>query len=103
MSDWEEDKIDLPEPSPGESYTLSSSLQHEEKAKKMRVNLIDKLLKNMIINKELLKKYFGFQNLISMQKELYKAKSKDKNNNLVNMIKNALRDLKKDIKKWMMI
>ena len=39
MSDWEEDKIDLPEPSPGESYTLSSSLQHEEKAKKNECEL----------------------------------------------------------------
>ena len=34
--------------------------------------------KNKIISKQLLKKYFGFQDLISMQKELYKTKNTGK-------------------------
>ena len=33
MCNWEEDETDLLQPSPGESHTLLSSLQHEEKAK----------------------------------------------------------------------
>ena len=33
MCNWEEDETDLSQPSPGESHTLLSSLQHEEKAK----------------------------------------------------------------------
>ena len=53
--------------------------------------------KSKIINEELLKKYFGFQDLISMQKELYKSKNAGKNNKLANMIKSGLKDLKKDI------
>ena len=53
--------------------------------------------KSKIINEELLKKYFGLQDLISMQKELYKSKNAGKNNKLANMIKSGLKDLKKDI------
>ena len=53
--------------------------------------------KSKIINEELLKKYFGFQDLISMQKELYKSKNAGKNNKLANIIKSGLKDLKKDI------
>ena len=44
-----------------------------------------------------MKKYFGFQDLISIQKELYKTKNAGKNNKLANMIKSGLKDLKKDI------
>ena len=46
-----------------------------------------------------MKKFFGFQDLISIQKELYlyKTKNTDKNNELVNVIKSGLRDLEKDI------
>ena len=44
-----------------------------------------------------MKKYFGFQDLISIQKELYKTKNAGKNNKLVNVIKSGLKDLKKDI------
>ena len=53
--------------------------------------------KSKIINEELLKKYFGFQDLISIQKELYKTKNAGKSNKLVNVIKSGLKDLKKDI------
>ena len=48
-----------------------------------------------IINKELFKKYFGFQDLIDMQRELYKIT--DKNTGLVNVIKNGLIDLRNKI------
>ena len=44
-----------------------------------------------------MKKYFGFQDLISIQKELYKTKNAGKSNKLVNVIKSGLKDLKKDI------
>ena len=44
-----------------------------------------------------MKKCFGFQDLISIQKELYKTKNAGKNNKLVNVIKSGLKDLKKDI------
>ena len=53
--------------------------------------------KSKIINEELLKKYFGFQDLISIQKELYKTKNAGKSNKLVNVIKSGLKDFKKDI------
>ena len=55
------------------------------------------LKKNKIINKELLKKYFRFQDLVSKQTELYKTKNTDKKNKLVNVMKSRLRDLRKDI------
>ena len=53
--------------------------------------------KEKIINKELFKRYFGFQDLIDMEKELYKTKNTDKNKDLVNVIKNGLADLEKRI------
>ena len=51
--------------------------------------------KGKIINKELFTKYFGFQDLIDMQRELYKIT--DKNTGLVNVIKNGLIDLRNKI------
>ena len=53
--------------------------------------------KEKIINKELFKRYFGFQDLIDMEKELYKTKNTDKNKDLVNVIKNGLADLENRI------
>ena len=53
--------------------------------------------KEKIINKELFKRYFGFQDLIDMEKELYKTKNTDKNIDLVNVIKNGLADLENRI------
>ena len=72
-------KTDLSQPSPEKSHVSSSLLQHEEKAKSI-VNEINRQVieKNKIIGKQLLKKYFGFQDLISMQKELYKTKNTGK-------------------------
>ena len=92
-------KIDLSQPSPEESHISSSLLQHEEKAKSIARELNRQVIeKNKIINKELLKKYFGFQDLISMQKELYKTKNIGKKNKLVHVIKSRLRDFSKEIK-----
>ena len=51
--------------------------------------------KGKIINKELFKKYFRFQDLIDMQRELYKIT--DKNTGVVNVIKNGLIDLRNKI------
>ena len=51
------------------------------------------LEKDKTINKELYKKYFGFQNLIDMLRELCKTKNTDKNKDLVNVIKSGLSDL----------
>ena len=45
-----------------------------------------------------MKEYFRFQDLISMQIELYKTKNTGKNNKLVNVIKSGLRDFKEEIK-----
>ena len=53
--------------------------------------------KDKIIKKELFKKYFGFQGLIDMPRELYKTK-KDKNKGLVNVTKSGLADLENKIK-----
>ena len=91
-------KIDLSQPSPEESHISSSLLQHEEKAKSIASELNRQVVeKNKIINKELLKKYFRFQDLVSKQTELYKTKNTDKKNKLVNVMKSGLRDLRKDI------
>ena len=51
--------------------------------------------KGKIINKKLFKKYFGFQDLTDMQRELYK--NTDKNTGIVNVIKNGLSDLRNKI------
>ena len=44
MCNWEEDEIDLSQPSPRESHTLLSSLQHEEKAK----NIVSELNRQVV-------------------------------------------------------
>ena len=63
------------------------------------MNELNKLVveKDKIINKELFKKYFGFQSLIDMQTKLYETKNTDKNKDLVNMIKSGLVDLENKI------
>ena len=70
----------------------------KEKPKNI-VNELNKLVveKDKIINKELFKKYFGFQGLIDMQTKLYETKNTDKNKDLVNMIKSGLVDLENKI------
>ena len=96
LRNWEDYETDLLQPSPRESHALSSSVQCEEKAKNIASELNRQIAeKNKIINKELLKKYFRFQNLISMQKEMCKTKNACRNNKLVNVIKTGLKDLKK--------
>ena len=93
-----EDEIDLSQPSPVESLALSSSFQSKEKAKNIVSELNRQVVeKNKIINKELFKKYFRFQDLVSKQTELYKTKNTDKKNKLVNVMKSGLRDLRRDI------
>ena len=50
------------------------------------------------INRELFKKYFLFQTLSALSKDLYKTNDKEKNNKLVSMISIGLKDLRKEIK-----
>ena len=51
------------------------------------------------INKELFKKYFLFQTLSALLKDLFKTNDKEKNNELVNVINSGLKNLKEEIKK----
>ena len=50
------------------------------------------------IKRELFKKYFLFQTLSALLKDLYKTNDKEKNNRLVSMISSGLKDLRKEIK-----
>ena len=50
------------------------------------------------IKRELFKKYFLFQTLSALLKDLYKTNDKEKNNKLVSMISSGLKDLRKEIK-----
>ena len=79
---------------PKESDTLLPTFQRKKEPKNI-VGELNRLLagKDKIISKKLFKRYFEFQSLIDMQKELYKTKNTDKNKNLVNVIKNGLPDL----------
>ena len=51
------------------------------------------------INEELFKKHFQYQTLTAMFKNLYNQSNKNKDNQLVNVIKSGLIDLKNEIKK----
>ena len=51
------------------------------------------------INRELLRKLFKFQRTSAMLRDLYNTCNKQKNNNLVDVIKSGLRDLKGEIEK----
>ena len=50
------------------------------------------------IDKEIFKKYFGFQTPSLLLKNIYNLNDEEKNNDLVNVIKRGLKDLKKEIK-----
>ena len=65
---------------------------------KNTVNEFNKLIveKDKIIYKQVSRRYFGFQILKDMQRELYKAKSTDKNKDLVTMIDSGLVDLENE-------
>ena len=75
QDDWEDDETDSLKFLPKESETLLSLFQRKEKSKN-HVSELNRLVaeKDKIINKELFKKYFGFQGLIDMQKEWCKIK-----------------------------
>ena len=51
------------------------------------------------INRELFKNHFGFQTPTEMFKNLYNQNNKNKNNELVNVIKSGLIDLENEIEK----
>ena len=48
------------------------------------------------IKRELFKKYFLFQTLSALLKDLYKTNDKEKNNKLVSMISSGLKNLRKE-------
>ena len=50
------------------------------------------------IDKEIFKKYLGFQTPSALLKNLYNLNDEAKNNDLVNVIKSGLKDLKEEIK-----
>ena len=75
----------------------------EETSEKLTKTDFDKLNKEIIneeteINKELFKNYFSFQKP-TMLEALYDVNDKEKNNELVNVIKSWLIDLENEIKK----
>ena len=54
---------------------------------------------NKTINKELFKRYFRYQDLIDMEKDLYKTRNTERNTIQADLIKRGLEKLKNDIKK----
>ena len=85
----EDDEMDSSQLWTKESHSLLPSFQRAEKPKNILIQLNRLFVeKEKIINKELFKRYFGFQGLIDMEKELYKTKNTDKNKDFVNVIKN---------------
>ena len=54
---------------------------------------------NKTINKELFKRYFRYQDLIDMEKDLYKTRNTEGNTIQADLIKRGLEKLKNDIKK----
>ena len=78
--------------------------EEEERVKKI-IKYIENELKGIIenelkgINYDIFKKHFNFAVIpSSLTKQLYKIKNKNKNNELVNLIKSGLSDLKDEIK-----
>ena len=70
--------------------------EEEERVKKI-IKYIENELKG--INYDIFKKHFNFAVIpSSLTKQLYKIKNKNKNNELVNLIKSGLNDLKDEIK-----
>ena len=51
------------------------------------------------INKELFKRYFRYQDLIGMKKELYKARNTERNKIQANFIKSSLKKPENNIKR----
>ena len=76
MDHWEEDDINSSLFLPKRSTLLLSSPRNKETIinKKNIVNELNRLVfeKNKIINEELFKKYFEFQGLNDMEKEIYR-------------------------------
>ena len=74
----------------------------EETSEKLTKTDFDELNEQIIkeeteINEEIFKNYFGFQKPTDMLKTLYNLNDKDKNNELVNVIKSGLVDLENEI------
>ena len=62
------------------------------------MNKLNKLVVEKDNHKQrIIRKYFGFQDLIDTQRELYKTKNAGKNKDLVNVIRSGLADLENKI------
>ena len=73
----------------------------EEAESEERVKKLSKYIENDSkgTNHDIFEKYFNFAVIpSSLTKQLYKIKNKNKNNELVNLIKSGLSDLKDEIK-----
>ena len=75
--------------------------ESEEESEEERTKKIIKYIENesKSINYDLFKKHFNFVVPSALIKQLYEIKNKNKNNELVNVIKSGLSDLKDEIKK----
>ena len=75
--------------------------EEEEQETKFNVNKFNEwvIKQEKSINEELFKKYFNFQRPSDMFKYLYQTNDKEKNHELVNIIKSGLKDFKKENKK----
>ena len=85
-----------------DDYQYSSEEEQEETSEKPTKTDFDELNQQIIrketsINRKLFKEYFNSQMPIAMFKNLYNKNNKNKNNELLNVIKSSLIDLKKDI------
>ena len=95
-------KLDYKKLTLTDDYQYSSEEEQEETSEKPTKTDFDELNEQIIrketgINRKLFKEYFNSQMPIAMFKNLYNKKNKNKNNELVNVIKSSLIDLKKDI------
>ena len=67
----------------------------KKRLKKRLINPVNELNKVVVQqrNKKLIRRYFRFQGLTDMQRKLYNTKNKDRNKDLVNVIKSRFADL----------
>ena len=86
---------------PFKGNVFKTKEESEEEESEERIKKFSKCIENDSkgINHDIFEKYFNFSVIpSSLTKQLYKIKNKNKNNELVNLIKSGLSDLKDEIK-----
>ena len=83
---------------------FDESIRERVKLKRQKVDAVSEISKQIAeidkaINKELFRQYFRYQDLIDMQKELYKTRNTERSKVQANLIKSSLEKLENDIKK----